>query len=167
MGVMAVECKAASSTLSQRLFHFYDALRELALKVEVPTLYCRCQIWYHSLLSPIIKEVATPWHLKVRSGGGLAAWGLPGIRKSLRRLSLLACHNTCRHQHIEAWTFNTIPSVTIGVCMHEHCDVIHSKVRKDHNGLFLNVSYSVSVIPSWKLITDVQVHKTWSIFKVL
>lgn len=73
---MAAGCQTAPLTPPQRLFHFYDVLRELALKVEVPPLYCRCQIRYHSLLSPIIKEVATLWHLEQRSGGrGLGSLG--------------------------------------------------------------------------------------------
>lgn len=66
---MAGRCEAAPR-LCRRHFHFYDALRELALKVEVPPLYCRCQIWYHSLLSQAIKEEASPWHLKLQQIGG-------------------------------------------------------------------------------------------------
>lgn len=66
---MAGRCEAAPR-LCRRHFHFYDALRELALKVEVPPLYCRCQIWYHSLLSQAIKEEASLWHLKLQQIGG-------------------------------------------------------------------------------------------------
>lgn len=58
-------------------FHFYDALRELALKVEVPALYCRCQTRYHSLLPPSSRR----WHLKLHRGGAGE-----GLARRIRRL---------------------------------------------------------------------------------
>lgn len=166
---MAAGCEAAPSTLSQRRFHFYDALRELALKVEVPPLYCRCQIWYHSLLSPIIKEVATPWHLKPRCGGGeeeegREAWGLPGMRKSLRRLSLLARHNTRIHEHVDVKTKSLSKQGCLCAWMFVCAVYIDTSTDANTSDVNQSVSFQASVM---KLIIDIQAPRTWTVFKVL